>query len=974
MRSTGFFPILLVLLACAFVTLAHAAPPRAVPYPGVPDASRAPADALRLAPLGATSTAGFFTDPVAAALAVGNRLVDLQADVTSDNAGNGADPGDSDADDGGWDWETTGATWHPAGASYENLYGPIGRGLADAAIFTGDVRLGIGTSDVFAGISKTGLGLLGTPYFRIWDGDVATAYIRWAGKTGNAALKDTIKVRHDTELLVRGGAGGRARTVCLGRRSQGLSGMWPWDIHMLSNDSKALALAFPGAAAAYEAEVDSVSQVLMDDMNGLLGPGGWNPSDFAQNYHQTGLAGALRVFDASQRTDDDALATAIRDTLVNGQLADGSWGLSYGGSFYGQDAQTTAYAVLALGEYAKRHDDPIAMHAAFLGQQWLLALPQASGVVDDGSGEYPEVSAEVVQALLTGDAVTPQPPATCITPALACVAVPVNFDRVDTTPVRGYSVTLTLGGGLALCGSGIVEGGYLSGVGPTQFGPVVSLGGGVYTVDCAILGGSAGATGSGTLFTLNLAGAVTGTGTVTVNSVTVRDVDNAPVAGIPGAAATITIDNTAPAAIANLAAAQVRTGNDGDGTTKVRLTFTAPADAAKVHLYRAGWGNYPEYDDVGGGVPATPAYPPGGAWTLAATLTAPVAVFDDETTARDFWYYVAFVEDGCGNVSAVSNQTGGTLNYHLGDVHNSVADCAGNNVVDIADISFLGAHYGAVVPPGAGWNCLDVGPTTNYSVNARPTTDNKVNFEDLMMFAINHGQVSAPQGVPAAGASPQVARDELWLEGPAKVAAGTTFAVSLRMRGAGDLQGISAQLGWDAAVAEPVSVVAGALATEQDGVVLSSGAGNVDVARLGANRGLAGEGVLATVTFRALANGAPAVVLAKLDARDLGNRPVELAGTKPVVPGAPLATQFAPATPNPFRGSTVLSYALAKGGAVSLAVYSVDGRKVATLASGVQAAGNYRLSWDGAGVQPGLYYARLTTPEGRFTRTLVLTR
>jgi hypothetical protein len=41
----------------------------------------------------------------------------------------------------------------------------------------------------------------------------------------------------------------------------------------------------------------------------------------------------------------------------------------------------------------------------------------------------------------------------------------------------------------------------------------------------------------------------------------------------------------------------------------------------------------------------------------------------DEPGTRDFWYYVAFVEDACGNVGPVSNQTGGTLNYHLGDVH-----------------------------------------------------------------------------------------------------------------------------------------------------------------------------------------------------------------------------------------------------------------------------------------------------------------
>jgi hypothetical protein len=561
--------------------------------------------------------------------------------------------------------------------------------------------------------------------------------------------------------------------------------------------------------------------------------------------------------------------------------------------------------------------------------------------------------------------VAPVAPVTCVTPVNTCVPVPVNFTRADATPVRGYSVTLTLSSNLALCGSGIVEGSYLSNAGGTQFGPVVSLGGGVYTVDCAILGPTAGATGPGTLFTLNLAGTVTGTGTVTVNSVVVRDLLNGPIAANPGAPASITIDYTAPVAIANLAAAQVKSGNDGSGTTKIRLTFTAPADAAKVHLYRAGWGNYPEYDDVGGGVPVWPGAP--GVWTLAATLAAPVAAYDDQAAwpARDFWYYVAVVEDACGNLSAVSNQTSGTLNYHLGDV---ASGCAGDNAVGIADISFLGANYGVTLGYPDARACLDVGPTTDNSVNARPLTDNKVGFEDLMMFAINYGTVTAPQNamMPVAAAN-----DELSLDGPAQVTAGMTFTVSLRMKGAGDLQGLSAQLGWDRSIAEPVSVEAGGLAEAQNAVVFSSGAGNVDCALLGANRGLTGEGVLATVTFRALANGAPAVTLAKLDARNLGNQPVSLAGVKAATV---TATQFAPAMPNPFRGTTTLSYALAKGGAVELAVYGVDGRKVATLASGVQEAGTYRLSWDGAGARPGLYYARLTTPEGKFTRTLVLTR
>jgi len=314
----------------------------------------------------------------------------------------------------------------------------------------------------------------------------------------------------------------------------------------------------------------------------------------------------------------------------------------------------------------------------------------------------------------------------------------------------------------------------------------------------------------------------------------------------------------------------------------------------------------------------------------------------------------------------VSNMTTGTLNYHLGDAMGSDV-CLGDNVVGLGDVSLLGGHYGVAEGNPLYLACLDVGPTTDRSVNARPTTDNRINFEDMMMFAINYGTVSLTTTPVAA-----VASDAVWVEAPAKVVAGQTFTASLRLSGSGALLGLSASLGWDRSIAELVSVEAGELVTSQGGVALSGGGGLVDCALLGADRRLAGEGELARVTFRALASGAPQVALGAVDARDGWNRTVELTGTPPTV--VPAVTSFAPAMPNPFRGTTTLSYALAKGGAVELAVYGVDGRKVATLASGVQEAGSYRLVWDGGNARPGLYYARLTTPEGKFTRTLVLVK
>jgi hypothetical protein len=972
MNRCASLSALLVPLMCA--TAALAAPPRISPFggaTGTASLARAGVGSMRVA--APASVTAIYTEPVGAALAIGNRLVDLQADVTEDNAGNGG-AGDTDTDDGGWDFITTGATQHPAGASYENLYGPIVRGLAEAAIFSGSARLGTGTGDVFAGISKPGSGLLAFPYYRIFDSDIAMPYVRWANRIGNAALKDTIKARHDTELIARGGAGGRSRTIRNGRVPS-LAGLWPWDAHLLSNDSKVLAAAYPGSVATYETQVDSVSQVILDDKNGVLGPNGWNPA-VTQDYHLEGLAGALRVFDASQRVDDNALAITMRDSLIGAQLADGSWGTWYGGVLYGQSAQPTAYAVLALIEYSARHNDAIARHAAFRGRQFLLALVQSGGIVDDGGGEYAEGSGETIQALLTGDDVTPGPAPSCISSATPCIAVPVTFNRIDNTGVRGFSVTLTLSPNLLLCGAGITEGTYLNSIGGTNF-QVVNNGGGLYTVDGAILGATAGKTGSGTLFTLNLAGTGTGTGTVTINTAIARDPLNQPVSAIPGASLPITIDNTNPTAVAGLSAVQQTTANDADGTTRINLSWSAVEAGATVRVYRKGFGNYPEYDDApgSGSVPSLPgSYPPAG-WTLAAALTGPTS-FADEPATRDYWYYVAYGIDACGNVSSVSPMTGGTLNYHLGDVSNGITAGAGNNQVTTADVSLLGANYGVTLTPSSPIGYLDVGPTLNAYVDTRPTTDNKVDFEDLMMFAINYGVVSAPQ----MAMRPAVAHSNgIRLTVPALPATGETFAVGVTLTSAA-VKGVSVQLGWDATVVEPVGIEAGALlqAQRMPSAVLSAARGNVDVALLGTREAIAGAGEVARVLFRVKAAGNPAIVLRSAIARDIDNQSVPLATAGVGGTQATFATGLGSIYPNPVRGNATVEFSLRAESDVSLEVFDLLGRRVTTLVRGTQPAGTRLVNWNGhtttgARLMPGMYVIRFKAGAVLQSRRVLLT-
>jgi hypothetical protein len=428
---------------------------------------------------------------------------------------------------------------------------------------------------------------------------------------------------------------------------------------------------------------------------------------------------------------------------------------------------------------------------------------------------------------------------------------------------------------------------------------------------------------------------------------------------------TILNDDVAVSPVSGLTAVQQTTGNDGDGTTKIKLTWGGGGGATSIEVWRAGFGSYPEYDDAGGSAPATPgSYPPPSPWVLT-TVTA--SGQSDETTARDFYYYVAYAKDACGGASAVSNQTGGTLNYHLGDWHDGITNCQGNNIVNTSDLSFLGAHYGITLSHSSDpFSCLDVGPTTTATTAGRPTTDDRVQFEDLVIMSINYLSVSV-----APGTLPEVAKavsDEVRLSVPATPAVGQTFTVGVDLSGAGDIQALSLLLNFDRNVVEQVSVAAGELLKQQasPGVALSSEPGDVDVAVLGtANGGMAGTGRIAEVTFRVKAAGDAGISIQHLEARNGSNQTIPLAVTKTV--SLPVGkTALGSAFPNPFQQSTAIQLALEAGGMVKLGVFDVAGRQVRNLINGYQVAGQRMVSWDGrndAGMQlaAGMYVIKLET-------------
>lgn len=89
---------------------------------------------------------------------------------------------------------------------------------------------------------------------------------------------------------------------------------------------------------------------------------------------------------------------------------------------------------------------------------------------------------------------------------------------------------------------------------------------------------------------------------------------------------------------------------------------------------------------------------------------------------------------------------------------------------------------------------------------------------------------------------------------------------------------------------------------------------------------------------------------------------------------APAVTALLGSYPNPFNPTTAISYQLSSVSRVSLVVYDVLGREVATLVDEVLEAGEYSVMLDGSRLASGVYYYRLTAGSFSDIGRLMLTK
>lgn len=76
--------------------------------------------------------------------------------------------------------------------------------------------------------------------------------------------------------------------------------------------------------------------------------------------------------------------------------------------------------------------------------------------------------------------------------------------------------------------------------------------------------------------------------------------------------------------------------------------------------------------------------------------------------------------------------------------------------------------------------------------------------------------------------------------------------------------------------------------------------------------------------------------------------------------------------PNPFNAQTTIQYSLSKQSEITIDIFDILGRKIETIAEGIEPAGNHQTIWDANVQSSGIYFYRIKTGDKVETKKMVL--
>jgi hypothetical protein len=426
-----------------------------------------------------------------------------------------------------------------------------------------------------------------------------------------------------------------------------------------------------------------------------------------------------------------------------------------------------------------------------------------------------------------------------------------------------------------------------------------------------------------------------------------------------------TVNAVAPPPPANFT---VEPGDNG-----CRLSWTNPSggDFAGVMIRRNPWntGAYPEYEGTPLGYPAGPT--DGDEVYVGAAES-----FKDAGMPRNVYYYTIFSFDAAGNYSAASPAVQRrATSYWLGDVD-------ADGYVRTQDVVTFSSAFG-LFDGDPGWNNVcDFGPSDDYSRFGVPVPDDVVDFEDLIILAMNFGNVE-PLSLDRIVAGKAAAVENLERLVAFEIVSAGDGAVSIILKNKAEtLKGV--RLVVEVVGGELTRVERGSLFAGHSnlffGAIRKGAAIDVCAAALGVEAPLNVSGEIARLVIKATGAEAAVVRIKGIDLRNVDNEKTEIAGEGEYeTPFVPTATALMQNFPNPFNPSTTLAFDMAQAGHVTIQIYSVSGRLIRTLINERRDAGRHSVEWNGmdasgSSVPSGIYFYRMKASGYEATKKMILVR
>jgi hypothetical protein len=309
---------------------------------------------------------------------------------------------------------------------------------------------------------------------------------------------------------------------------------------------------------------------------------------------------------------------------------------------------------------------------------------------------------------------------------------------------------------------------------------------------------------------------------------------------------------------------------------------------------------------------------------------------------------------------------------YLADVCGA-SQASGDGIVNFNDLSAWSLSYWSGVPGYTGSMTnykkkFDIGPTQDGYLFTRPIVDDKINFDDLLIFAMSY-DISARHQIAKLGV--QLTEPIEVSTGSPVIAGGETVIPVLLNGGVAGLRGLSLELcgqyGNFLGV-EQGSLLNGRMSPPIMMSTQANGRLLVDFALAGSKEPcLSAAGEVMRLRFE----GAASAGVSAVQARDAFNHPLPVKA-RSTGKGVPVAFGLSQNYPNPFNPTTGVRFQVPGVSQVNITVYDILGREVAVLANEVKQPGVYEVTFDGSNLASGLYVYRMTAGSFVESKKMVL--